>query len=96
MSSILKNLSVVILLIATLAFGYFLYVQNGNALLDTQEGSLSMDVSAEAALFLQRLNEMKAITLSNDIFLDPRFNAFVDYPGDVIPEPTGKANPFIE
>ncbi len=96
MSSILKNLLVLLLLIATLAFGYFLYIQNGNALLDTQDGSVSMNVSAEAALFLQRLNEMKAITLSNDIFLDPRFNSFVDYAGTVDQEPTGKSNPFAE
>lgn len=95
MISVFKNILVVIALLLTLAFGYFLYLQNNNATLNIDNQDISINASAEAAQFLQRLTELKAITLDNTIFLDPRLSALNSYAGEVQAEPIGKSNPFL-
>lgn len=94
MASLFKNTFVIILLLLTLAFGYYLFMQNKNATLNVQNNGVSLDVAVESAQFLQRLNELKTISLDNDIFLDPRFAAFTSYSGEVQPESVGQSNPF--
>ena len=95
MLSIFKNVLVLIALLLTLAFGYFLYMQKNNATLNTDNGNISMNVAAEAAQFLQRLTELKSISLDNTLFLDPRFDSFRAYSTEVQAEPIGKNNPFL-
>ena len=94
MSSILKNILVILSLLFTLAFGYYLYVQNGSSTLDTGNNQVSLDVQAEAAAFLVKLAELKGINLDNSIFMDPRFMYLVEYSTAVEPELFGLENPF--
>jgi len=94
MASILKNILVLLSLLFVLAFGYYLYVQNGSASLDTGTSQVSLDVQAEASAFLVKLAELKAINLDNSIFMDPRFMYLVQYSTEVEPELFGLENPF--
>ena len=94
MASTIKNILAIIALALALGFGYYLYMQNKGATLNTGGDGIPLDVTVESARFLQSLNELQNITLTNSVFLDSRFSAFTSYAGEVQSEPVGRSNPF--
>lgn len=93
MSSLLKNLLILLGLIGTVALGYYLYTQNSFATLNTGE-SLADNLEIESAQILSRLNELSAVELNGDIFYDPRFASLKNVTPNVSAEPVGSQNPF--
>lgn len=93
MSSLIQNIIILGGIIVILGLGYYLYTQNseldggGNANIDAQ-------IATDNADFLRRLQELRAIDLSGDIFNDPRFLSLVNFSAPVITEPVGRVNPF--
>lgn len=98
MRSLMKNIIVIGGLIAIAAAGYYLLVMNRDSSLDTEgEGAATVRTSQterETQEFLRRLNDLRTIELSDDIFTDPRFRSFTDFTEDVAPVPYGRSNPF--
>lgn len=93
MSSLLQNIIVIGGILVILGLGYYLYTQNA-ALDVSSDSDVSAQVAAETADFLRRLNELKAIQLSGDIFSDPRFLSLINFTAPVGSEPVGQENPF--
>lgn len=94
MSSFLQNALIFLGLILLIGLGYFMYTQNTNLDVDSQNAAISMQVELETADFLRRLNELKAIQLSGEIFEDPRFASLIQTSQPLLPQPLGKHNPF--
>ena len=95
MFSLLKQLFVLLALLATLGLGYFLYTQNSSGLENSTHAGGSAAVALEAADFLSRLNELKTIELDSTVFSDPRFSYLTDFSKPVEPEAVGgRSNPF--
>jgi hypothetical protein len=92
MSSFLQNTLFIGGFILIAGIGYFLYTHN--APLRTQDADVSQQIAAQSEDFLKRLNELKAIRLSGDIFADPRFTTLSHYSQPVSPTPIGRTNPF--
>lgn len=92
MSSIIQNVIILGGIIVILGLGYFLYTQNSQ--LDAGSDGFNAQIEAENAEFLRRLNELKAIELNGEIFLDLRFLSFVDFSIPVFPEAVGDNRPF--
>lgn len=95
MFSLLKQIFIILALLATAGLGYYLYTQNSGALVDSTNAGGSAGIAVEAASFLSRLNELKAIQIDKDVFSDPRFSYLTDIDATVQPEPVGgRSNPF--
>lgn len=92
MTSLLKNLFIILGLLGTVALGYYLYKQNSLATLNT--GPLANNLEIESAQILSRLNELSAVELNGDIFYDPRFASLKNVTPNVSAEPVGSQNPF--
>ncbi len=91
MSSVLKNIFTIAMLLAIAGAGYYFFVlQSGSELSvsRTNEGELLTNE------FIKRLNELQQIDLTGEIFSNPKFLSLVDF--STVPEPvtTGRDNPF--
>ena len=97
MTPFLKNSLIVLGLLCVGYFGYYLYITQSQAVI-TVDGndSVSSQLTAETQEFLRRLNQLKVIELSDDLFTDPRFKSLVDYSTPILPSPVGRQNPFEE
>lgn len=93
MASILKNIFIVLALLATAGLGYYLYLDQNSALQAT-DMALSGDIAMETADFLRKLNELKAIEIDGSIFSDERFSSLTNFSVPIEAEPIGRTNPF--
>jgi hypothetical protein len=93
MASFLKNLLILLGLVATVALGYYLYKQNAQATLETG-GPLADKLEIESAQILSQLAELSAVELNGDIFYDPRFSSLTSVTPQISAEPVGSENPF--
>lgn len=91
MSAITKNILTFAALAGLAYAGYYFFVLN-------KEASLNSDSSSEGQLltneFLQRLNELNQIDLSREVFDDPRFRSLVDFSNEPQEASAGRSNPF--
>lgn len=81
-----------IILIAGL--GYYLYIQQGSTSLATSTGSDRSQIALESTVLLRRLNEIKTISLTGDIFTNQQFQSLVDFTEPIVPQAVGRPNPF--
>lgn len=97
MDSTLKNIAV-ILVIFTLAFvGYYFFIQKDKTSLDLQADSISQDLFADVQKYIERREVLDRVKLDTTIFMDERFNNFVDYtPVEAVKPESGRDNPFDE
>lgn len=61
-------------------------------LLTTQDLTTSSDADKDV---VETLLQLRSITLSGTIFTDPAFLALKDNGTQIVPEPTGRPNPFV-
>lgn len=94
MTSLLKNILILLAIVLTGAVGYYLYINNGSSASDDNTASVDNSLAADTAGFLTTLNELKQIQLDGSIFSDPRFISLVSYTQPVAAEPIGRSNPF--
>lgn len=94
MTSLLKNIFFALALAVILWLGYKLFFAED----DASRTALNAEVASQAARdtqeFLQTLQQLRDIELSQQIFTDARFQSFVDHRQAVVPEPVGRLNPF--
>jgi hypothetical protein len=93
MTALLKNLLLLLGLLATLGLGYFVFF--GNPELEDTSNLGAAELDLKAARFLARVNELKQIELQGDILSDQRFGSLVNFSGEVVSEAVGSENPFI-
>lgn len=91
MSSLFKNIIIILGIIATAALGFYVFSQNNS---DTQGSNSVSNVSVESAQFLRMLNELKTIQLDDSLFSDARFTTLVRFSHPTTAEPIGTLNPF--
>lgn len=91
MSSIFKNILIFAGLAALAYAGYYFFVLNKDATLDTTTSSEGQMLTNE---FLQRLNELDSVDLSRAVFDDERFRSLVDFSTTPEEASAGRSNPF--
>ena len=74
--------------------GYYLFVTNNSAELDSDSADRINQAQLAGQQFLRELNEIKTFELSDELFVDQRFRSFVDFTEPVSPQPIGRENPF--
>jgi len=81
----------VIILIAFIGYSMFFTGGNDGSVLVSQ--STSVQGGGDNALLVLLVN-LKSITLDDGLFNDPAFKSLIDFGQELIPEPSGRQNPF--
>lgn len=92
MMSLLKNLFVILGLLLIAGFGYYLYTTNGSLGLSSSDTDLN--VEAESADLIRKVESIKRISIDRSLFTDPRFTSLRSFATPVPVYPVGRANPF--
>lgn len=82
---------VVLVFIAFIGYSMFFNKTNNSSVLTSQNTSIKGGGDNELLVLLINL---KSITLDDSLFNDPAFKKLVDFGQELIPEPTGRQNPF--
>lgn len=94
MGALIKNILIIGGLIAVAGVGYYLIVAERGSAIDSENALVAGQAERETQEFLRRLSDLRSVTLSPDIFSDPRFVSFVDFSSPVEQLPYGRENPF--
>ncbi len=88
-----KALSIVAI-IAVAFFGYVMFrdTDSSSSVLTSQNLSTLGAVDNE---LLSLLINLRSITLDDSLFDDPAFRGLIDFGQQLVPEPTGRQNPFL-
>lgn len=93
MSSLLKNIFFALALAGILWLGYRIFFAADDTS-ETLNAGVVTEASRDTQEFLRTLQQLRGITLNQQIFTDPRFQSLVDQRQPIIPEPIGRQNPF--
>lgn len=94
MSSTIRNILLLVALLAIVGIGYFTFFANGEDPLLSSGISGSDQVRLETQGLLNQLQELQQIKLDQGIFSDARFTSLRDFRQQLIDEPNGRPNPF--
>lgn len=97
MSSLIRNIVIVLVLVVLAAVGYQYFLKDGSESGTTALGS-SGSVNSEAVRigneFRTTLNSIRTISLSNALFADPVFSSLRDFTQPLTSVVPGRQNPF--
>lgn len=93
MSSLIRNAIMIIGLLALAALGYYFFVMEKDATLNTSAPGAGQG-ELETQEFLRRLDDLEKITLPTDMFGDPRFTTLKDFGSLLQTVPYGRETPF--
>lgn len=93
MAGLFKNLIVILSLLALAGIGYYLFVIEKEADIETAGGS-AVDAQRESQVLIKQLQDVQKIQLSNALFSDRRFRSLVDFGTPVERVSVGRENPF--
>ena len=96
MSSLTKNLAFAFGLAVIVWLGYTVFIKDSESTISVQNAQIANEAVRDSQEFLSRLQQLKDIELSRDLFDDPRFSSLVDLRQSVAPETVGRSNPFAE
>ena len=94
MLSLIKNIGVIIGLLALAALGYYLFVLERGSTINPGVSSAVQQSEVEAEEFLSRLRDIENIEISTAVFDDERFRSLVNFSSVVDRVPVGRENPF--
>ncbi len=94
MSSSLKNITIVLVILTCAVVGYYIYVQRDSFTLETADVSMEQDMFATVQEYTARRELLSKVDLKTDIFKDERLKLLVTYSEPVVPVPVGRSNPF--
>lgn len=80
------------LIVAAFVVYSLFFTGKDNSTLTTEDVSPAQTAVEQELISL--LLELRSITLTTDIFADPRFQALQDFSQDIVSEPVGRTNPF--
>lgn len=92
MMSLLKNLFVILGLLLIAGFGYYLYTTSGS--MGLQGSETDLNVEAESADLIRKVESIKRISIDRSLFTDPRFSNLRSFATPVSAYPVGRVNPF--
>lgn len=90
--SILKNLFVILGLLLVAGLGYYIYSSQGSLSPMTNDQDLNLE--AESADLIRKIDSIKRITIERSLFSDPRFTNLRSFATPVPVYPVGRDNPF--
>jgi len=93
MSSIVKNIIIVLVIAGAGFFGYN-YLTRADVSSDVLIQQDSANTSKMGAEVLMALNQLKTLKLDASIFKDKTFISLRDFSKPLNPEPVGRVNPF--
>ena len=96
MKKIIQNGIILIGFMLLAAAGYYLYLQQGDMLLELADDDLTAQLERESQTFITKQRELEAIELEMELFNDPRFSELRSFATPVPILPTGRSNPFSE
>lgn len=82
---------VVVVIIAFIGYSIFFDAGNDGSVLTSQNTTTRGGGDNELLILLVNL---RSITLNESLFNDPAFRNLVDFGQQLVPEPTGRQNPF--
>lgn len=96
MSSTLKNLFVLLILILLGALGYFLFFSAGDDSIVSTDGSTGGAAAAamQTREFKRILDDLNSIELDSPLFADRTFLELIDHSQPIVDRPYGSNNPF--
>ena len=94
MSSLLKNLLIVLGIAIFLFAGYIIFSRGGDDEVVTTNQAATSQAALESQEFLSRLRLLKNIDMDDSIFSDERFRSLFDFREPLPREPVGRDNPF--
>jgi len=92
MMSLFKNLFVILGLLLIAGFGYYLYTTSGS--LGLKGSDTNLNVEAESADLIRKVESIKRISIDRSLFNDPRFTSLRSFATQVPVYPVGRFNPF--
>ena len=95
MSNVTKNL-VLVLGLCTVAFAaYYVYSgQTGGSLSFESNDQVLQNMLSNSRLFIERRQELEAVSLDVTFFEDERFTSLSSYTRPVTEQPVGRSDPF--
>ena len=93
MMSLLKNLFVIIGLLLIAGLGYYVYTSQGSLSPVTTNQDLNLE--AESAERIRKIDSIKRISIDRSLFSDPRFTNLRSFATPVPVYPIGRSNPFL-
>ena len=94
MQAFIKNFIIIFGLIALATIGYYLFVVENDANLDTATIAESTRIDVESQQFLRKLVEIQGMRISNALFADPAFLSLKNFGEVVTPVELGREDPF--
>jgi hypothetical protein len=95
MGALLKNITLALGIITTVFGGYYLYLEQSTASLESAEAEQSLQsMLANTSVFISHSQELDRISLDLSLFEDQRFRSLRLYTTPVREQPTGRTNPF--
>ncbi len=97
MSPLMKNITVALITI-TLAFaGYYMYSQNKNSGLNSDNPvSSTQDMLISTQIFIERRTLLDQVDLDTRVFSDPLFSSYRSFSKPLNQEAVGRNNPFVD
>lgn len=96
MKKIIQNGIILIGFVLLAAAGYYLYLQQGDQLLQLADADLTAQLERESRTFIAKQNELRSIKLETELFSDSRFTDLRSFSVAVPELRTGRSNPFSE
>lgn len=94
MSRIVQNCMILLGFLLLAAAGYYLYLQQGDMLLELANTELNAQLEQETQAFIARQAELTSISLDLSLFADSRFQSLRSFATPVPALPEGRENPF--
>lgn len=93
MDNLIKNATGILLALAFVGLGVYLYMQQDAQMLESGLSEQS-NLMAETAVFLERRRLLEQANLDLVILENPTFRSLVSYTTPTIEPPIGRVNPF--
>ena len=94
MSETLRNLLVLLAILALAGIGWFMFEQNRQLQLQ-MTGSPDQNIQLETQQFIQQQRRLQALSMDSQLFSDTNFLNLYSITSPVPTFPTGRANPFL-
>lgn len=90
MTKIIQNIAIIVGLFVLAGLAYYVFVINKSD--SVSEGF--DEVSVTSAQILRQLQTIRSISIEDDLFTNPRFQALGSYEPPVVPVSVGNTKPF--
>ncbi|USN87550.1 MAG: hypothetical protein H6779_04020 [Candidatus Nomurabacteria bacterium] len=97
MSSALKNILILLVILSFAFVGYYMFEQSNDLELNTNSNKfVTAEMLANTELFIERSAILSRVIIDTTIFDDPNFNSYIDFSRDVAPQLSRNSNPFAK